>query len=206
MQLKISAVIAPKKLKNDFKNPGIVFSFAAIALGLIFGSVLYIFSKNYTYDTLFEYFIRFSTEFSYKNKPEIFSGLIVSNILYVILMLVFGMGALSSPVIFLLSFIKSAGLGMTVTHIFNTYALEGIEYCMLVYFPGKALLLFSMLLLTQSCYWSSREISRAIKGEDVIVRTDKYILRSVLICLVFVIASLIEFITIICFSSLFSFS
>lgn len=204
--MKFSAVIAPKKLKIETKNNGLLFSFSAIALGLVFGCVLYVLSKDYTNETILKYFLRFTTEFSYKNKSEIISGLIVSNIPYLIFMFIFGAGALSSPFIFLLSFIKSAGLGMTATYIYDMFALDGLEYCLLIFFPGKAVLLFSMLLLTQSCFMTSSEVRRSIKGEDVTVKMENYIIRSVLICSVFIIASLIEFIVINCFSSLFSFT
>ncbi len=205
--MKISAVIAPKKLNFKPQNTSVLLSFLPIALGLVAGSVIYVLCEEYLTGKLWDYFISFATEFSQKNGPEIFSGLIVSNLPYIILMFLFGTCAVGAPIVPMLSFIKSAGLSLTATYIYATYALEGIEYCLLVFFPGKVLLLFAMLLLTQSSFTTSREVNKAIKGiAETQVRLVTYILRSALICAVFILSSLVDFLMIISFSSLFSFS
>ncbi len=205
--MKVSAVIAPNKLNFKQQNTSVLLSFLPIALGLITGSVIYMLCEDYLTGKLWDYFIGFTAEFSHKNGPEIISGLIVSNISYITLMFFFGTGAFGAPIVLMLSFIKSAGLSLTATYIYATYALEGIEYCLLVFFPGKVLMLFSMLLITQSSFATSREVGRIIKGTaESEVRLDRYILRSSLILAIFVLSSLVDFLMIISFSSLFSFS
>lgn len=208
--MKINAVISSKKLKLSplrISDKSAMVSFAVIAAGIIFGAVLYLFQASLFRSELWNYFIRFSVDFSNKNKSEILSGLIISNLPYVVLMIIFGACALGVPAIFILSFFKSAGLGALICYIYNSYALEGIEYCLLVLFPAKVILLFAMLLLTQSCYTLSKDIYLTVKtNSSSEIYIEKYIVRSFLICCIFFISSLTEFFSIISFSSLFSFS
>ncbi len=205
--MKVSAVIATKKLNLKPQNTSVMISFLPIAIGLVTGSVIYILCQEYLTGKLWDYFIGFTTEFSSKNTPEIISGLIVSNLPYIMLMFFFGTGAFGAPIVLILSFIKSAGLSLTATYIYAAYALEGIEYCLLVFFPGKVLLLFSMLLLTQNSFTTSLDVGRVIKGTaESEVRLDRYILRSALILAIFILSSLVDFLMIISFSSLFSFN
>lgn len=208
--MKVSAVISAKSLSAKKINkavPSVVIAALPLILGVIFGSIIYFLSDQSIFDSLKTYFLEFATEFSGKNKSEIISGLIVSYIPYVIIMLIFGMCACGTAPIFLVSFLKSAGIGMTATYIYDVYALKGLEYCLLVFYPGKIIAVFAMLVLTHSCYAMSKEISSSVKGKcDSEVRVDRYIVRTLLISSIFAVSSIIEFLTIVCFSELFSFS
>lgn len=207
--MKVSAVISAKGLGRKKFNKtisSVVIAALPLILGIIFGSITYFLSDKSIFDSLKTYFLEFATEFSGKNKPEIISGLIVSYIPYVIIMLIFGMCACGAMPIFLVSFFKSAGIGMTATYIYDVYALKGLEYSLLVFYPGKIIAVFAMLILTHSCYAMNNEISSSIKGKcDSPVRVDRYIVRTLLISSIFAVASVVEFLTIICFSELFSF-
>ncbi len=208
--MKIGAVISAEKLKFSpvkINNPSALVSFSVIASGLVFGCLFYTFEGSLLKNELWNFFVSFSSDFSNKNKPEILSGLLISNMPYVCLMTVFGTCAVGTPAVFLLSFLKSAGLGALSSYIYSSYALEGIEYCLLIFFPGKIILLFAMLLLTQSCYTLSRDIFSALKQEGIKkVNMEKYFLRTVLITAIFSFSALIEFLCLTSFSSLFSFS
>lgn len=206
----MNAVISAKGLRpRNFqkKIPSVVIVALPIAVGIIFGCIIYFFSDQSVFDSLKTYFIKFSTEFSDKNKSEIISGLIVSYLPYVIIMLIFGACAWGTAPVFIMSFLKSAGIGMTATYLYDVYALKGIEYSLLVFYPGKIIAVFAMLALTHSCYSMSRNINMLIKckGEGA-VSLDSYFMRTLLISFIFVISSFVEFLTVTCFSSLFSFN
>ena len=208
--MKVSAVITANKFRTDTvkNNPsGIIIVFLSVALGLICGCIVYAAADGSLFSPLGEYFISFATDFSNKNKPEIFSGLIVSDIPYFLAMLILGLSALGAAPALLLSFLKSAGIGAVATYLYSAYSLEGIEYCLLVLFPSNAVMLFAMLVFTHSCYITSVKINRQIRNKDEAdVELQKYFVRSGLIYCVFVIAAVIRFLTIISFTSLFSFS
>lgn len=207
--MKVSAVINAKKFsaRQLHKLPSAFASFIPIALGLVFGSIIFNFSEESIFSSLKTYFLTFSTDFSNKSTLEIISGMLLTYVPYFIMMVIFGMCALGTAPVFVLSFFKSAGIAMTATYIYSVYALKGVEYCLLIFYPGKVLSLLGMLMLTHSCYFMSTSISGLIKGKnDAKVEIEKYFLRSLLIGLIFIFSSLIDFLMIKCFSSLFSFS
>lgn len=208
--MKVSAVITANKLKYEStgcKQPGIIVVFIVLTLGLICGCVVYTVSDDSLFSSLGKYFISFTTDFSNKNKPEIFSGLLLSDIPYFFVMTVLGLSALGYIPGLVFSFIKCAGIGAVSTHLYITYSLKGIEYCILMLFPSYAVLIFAVMILTHSCYVTSIKINNLIRSKDEPdIEIRKYLLRSVLIYSMFFTATLVRFFAIISFSSLFTFS
>lgn len=205
--MKVSATInKPFYFKDNTKISANISAFILIA-GIISGTFIYIISRNNIANELFEYFISFSMYFSNKNNIEILSGLIMQNITYYIFMLVFATCVFGTSAVFFISFVKAMGLGMLTTHIYNEFALKGIEYCLLVFFPGKLLLIFAMVLLTQNCYLTSLDINKKVRyNNDRVVELRKFGLRALLILIIILISSLVDFLTVTSFSSLFDFS
>lgn len=207
--MKVSAVINANKLKNkkiDYKQPGMIVVFVCLTLGIVCGCIVYTVADNNLFSPLGKYFLSFATDFSNKNKPEIFSGLIISDLPYFIAMLVFGLSALGYIPVLLISFFKCAGIGAVATYLYTTYSLEGIEYCILILFPSYAVMVLAIMMLTHSCYVTGMKINKLIRNKDESdIELQKYFLRSGLIYCIFVVASVIRFVTIISFSSLFSF-
>lgn len=204
--MKVSAVISKPSFVLDNTKKSALISCLIIIAGLLSGSILYILSKENLSGSLFDYFISFSVDFSDKNKPEIFSGLLLQNLIYFVSMLLFGTSVIGTPAVFIITFIKSAGLGLLTAYIYGSFALKGIEYCLLVLFPGKYFLIFAMLLLTQNCYCVSLGILQNLRnannrGADF----RKFTVRSLLILIILIISATVDFIAVISFSSLFNF-
>lgn len=205
--MKVSAVINKPSFSSDNTKKSALISAVLLIAGIISGAVLYLISKDSIVSELWEYFINFSTDFSNKNKPEIFSGLVLQNLAYYILMLVFAVCAFGTPVVFFLSFIKSTGLGMLTAYIFDSFALEGMEYCLLVLLPGKFILIFAMILLTQNCYLTSLDVNKSLRNlKDGGVDFRKFSLRSLLLLIILLLSAAVDFAAVTTFSSLFSFS
>ena len=205
--MKISAVINRPAFQVDNTKKSAVISSLVLIMGVVAGTLIYIITKSCTANILNEYFISFSKEFINKDKSEIFSGLVFQNLIYFIVMLVLATCAFGTPAVFVLSFIKVMGLGMLVTYIYDSYALKGLEYCLLILFPGKLILIFSMLLLTQSCYLMSIDIYDKIKSNnDRVVDFKKFSLRALLIFVFMFLSGILDLITFTSFSTLFNFS
>ena len=205
--MKINAVISKPSVKLNSADKTAIISAIVIAAGIIIGAIVYSIAKSDVTDTLCEYFLKFTTDFSNKNKPEIISGLTLTHLPYLFMMFIFGTSLIGTPAVFTLTAMKSIGLGLLTTFIYDTYSLEGIEYCLLVLFPGKFILIFAIILLTQNCCINSLGIKYTVKGiEGRVVQFDKYILRSVFIVILFVLASIVDFLMINFFSSLFEFT
>lgn len=207
--MTISAVFSPKithRKETEYDRISLI-SFLTLGAGLFFGTVIYIISKDYLTGSIWEYFINFTTDFSAKSNIEIISGLIISHLPFVILSVILGTNAFGTPFIFIMSFIKTLGLGLISSYIYTSYGLKGIEYSVMVFFPGKFVLFFSMLMLMHICTDSSLKIKRSLAGENQIRYSLGEYLAKVSVCvLCFLISAIVDFLAIICFSSLFSFS
>lgn len=205
--MKINAVISKPTVKYNIADKTAILSAGVITISIIVGAIIYSIVRSDVTDTLCEYFLRFTTDFTNKNKPEIISGLFLSNIPYLILMFIFGTSYIGVPAVFLLSAVKSIGLGMLTTFIYDTYSLKGVEYCLLVLFPGKFIFIFAMILLTQNCCINSMNVKQMIREKkDGVVQSDKYILRYILLLIAFMLSSAVDFLTIKVFSTLFNFT
>lgn len=207
--MKINAVITAKRIKNPLESEHI-YSFASavtIAVGLFAGCLIFFLCRDNIINELSEIFLSFNGDFCNKNKPEIFSGLVFSSAPYIILSVILGTCAVGAPFVILLTALKSAAIGLVTSYIYYAFSLQGVEYCLLVFFPGKIILVFAMLLLTGSCISTARGVLKSVVGEDTIKSTNlqNYFLRSALIALIFILSSTVDFLMIICFSSLFSF-
>lgn len=205
--MKLSAVIKRPSVSSNPAKSSAMISASIIIVGITVGTALYVLSEKAIENQLWNYFISFSTDFANKNKPEIFFGLVMQNLAYFSVTLFCALCVFGTPAVFFLSFTKSLGLGMLTTYIYDSFALRGIEYCLLVFFPGKILLIFAMILLTQNCYVMSTDINRSIRNKsEGGVEFRKFTLRGLFILFLIILSSLIDFLTVISFSSLFDFS
>ena len=208
--MKISAVIRnpSKDIFNAInENKSAVQSTLIIISGIVIGAILYIFNLENLSGDMFEYFISFSMDFTHKSKPEIFSGLLIPDLIYVIVMVILGTCVFGTHSVAYISLINSMGLGMLITYIYDNFALKGIEYCLIVLLPGKFLLVLAMILLTQNSVITSRLIKDSAYGRgDRVVDLRKYIIRILVITVIIILSTLVDFLTVISFSSLFDFS
>lgn len=205
--MKVSAVINKPSFSVDTTKKSAIISSIILVVGIISGTIIYFVTDESLINELWDYFISFSTDFSNKNKTEIISGLIMQNLIYYILMLLFATCFFGAPAVVVTSFLKASGLGMLTAYIYDNFALKGVEYGLLVIFPGKIILILAMILLTQNCCMTSLDIKNYItNNSNKIVDLKKFALRSILILILILISCLIDFLTIVSFSSLFDFS
>ena len=207
--MKISAVIRnPSKdvFNTISENKSSVQSTVIIVLGIISGALLYVINTESLTGDLFKYFISYSMDFAHKSKPEIFSGLLLPDIIYFIIMLILGTCAFGTSAVICISLVNSTGLGMLLTYIYDNFALKGIEYCLMVLLPGKFLLVLAMILLTQNSVVTSKSIRESVYTKnDRVVDFKKYTIRALVILAIILLSTLIDFLAIISFSSLFEF-
>lgn len=205
--VKINAVITKPTIRLDYANNTAILSAAVIAAGILTGSLVYFVTYNEDINSLCEYFLTFITDFSKKNKPEIFSGLILSDLPYLVMMLILGTSVIGTPGILALTYIKSIGIGLLITYIYDSFALKGLEFSLLVLMPGIFVLIFAMILLTQSCFVNSQNINKALNNkENGVLPHQKFFIRSLIIISIFIFSSVLDCVTLTGFSSLFDFS
>ncbi len=206
--MKINAVISPYIIKrsSEEKDRVQLINFAVIASALVFGTVAFIFGEDYLSEDMLKSFREFFLHFTQSTSLEIFTGLLLAHIPYIILMIVFGNSAYGLSFIIILSFIKITGLSMLNALIYSEYGLKGIEYALLVFFPGKFILILSVLIMMNFCIYNSMHVKGALKGEWKNKDSGTlYITKAVTAVLLFILSSVIDCFFTASFSSLFSF-
>lgn len=208
--MKVSAVISPKIIKsnnNTIKYDKIsLINFFVLSSGLLFGVLTFVLAEDYLVGEIWEYFIKFTTDFSSKTSIEILSGTLLSHAPYIILMVIFGTSVCGIIPIMLISLVKTMGLGLVSAYIYSTYSLKGIEYSFMVFFPGKFVLILSMMIMMYICLNSSRNIQKLSVGESQSKYSlSEYLAKILVGILLFFFSSVIDCLAVVCFSSLFSF-
>ena len=185
--MKIKAVVTKPSININTASKSAVMSAMVIVFGILVGVIIFIAAPEYTKDSLTRLFLTFTTDFVNKNKPEILSGIVLAHIPYFIAMLIFATSVVGTPAVIFLTAAKSMSLGLIVTYIYSEFSLKGIEYCLLILLPGKFILIFVMILLTQNCYITSKDIKiKTITSSDGVVVFKKFIYRSIFILLMMV--------------------
>lgn len=206
--MKISAVISKRSIKSDesFRERINLKVFFVIAFALISGTTIYILCENYLSTEIYESFNIFNTEFSFKTKTEIFTGLFISNLTFVIVTVILGSSSSGYLLILITGYIRIIGIGVVNTFLYSSFGLKGLEYSLLIFSPGKFLMLFSVILLMQTCIDNSLKIKSVLKGES---RTESqrtyYILRIAIAVIIMLLSSLVDCVLAAGFTNLFSF-
>ncbi len=206
--MKISAVISKDIIKRSgmAKNKLNLTVFLVIALALLSGTVLFIISEKNLSKEIGDSFISFYSDFSSKTNGEIFTGMLSSHLPYVILMIILGKSSVGYAVIPVLSFTKIIGISFLNTYLYSVFGLKGVEYSLLIFIPGKFLMIFSVIFLMQCCMENSLNIKNILKGESRLENNSYfYWVRITVAVMILTLSSLVDCILTVSFSSLFSF-
>ncbi len=206
--MKISAIISKDIIKTSdaMKDRLNIKVFSVIALALLSGTLLYILSENHLIEEMRDSFTNFYGQFTSKSKTEVFTGILLAHLPYVVLMIILGSSTVGYLLIPLLSYIKITGIGVLNSYLYSAFGLKGLEYSLLIFFPGKFLMLFSVIFLMQCCIDNSVSVKNIIKGESRVKKNGTYyLIRITVAVLLLALSALIDCILAVSFSSLFSF-
>lgn len=204
--MKVStAVISLKRIV--IKDKGLLWAFLAVLSGIISGSLLYTLVLCNSSNSIFKFFISFNTDFINKSDLEIFSGIVLSELLYFVVLFILGCSFTGKPLCIAATFIKLLGIGAMITYLYAQYELKGLEYVLLIFFPGKVLLIFAAMLMTKNSFEMSSTVKNGIyeKGSNTAI-VKQYYLKSIIYMLIFLLSSAVDYIMLKVFSGLFDFS
>ena len=201
--MRNSFIISAANL-TSLKDNRLLLSFLSIASGLVFGTVSYIFSSCLIKNELYKLFVDFSIIFSDKTYLEIFSGFALSGLAYFFLMFIVGGSIFGKLLCSFITFIKAVGISLVTTYLYCDYGLKGFEYALLVFFPGKIILLFAMLFMTKTCIESSILLTNVSEMNSVKIKN--YCLKMIVVFIFLLISWMVDLLYIVVFSGLFSFS
>ena len=200
--MKISAVLLNKnsgiyKNKNNFNRLTLI-SFFVIVLSFVSGSLICIFSDQ-SYEELNNSFYEFLNFTAEKSKTEVYSGLLLINLICFILIFFFSTSIIGTPFIYIVTSFRYIGLGLLVTYIYASFGLKGIEYCLLIMLPGKFFMVFADIMLVDLSVYLSKNLKK-IKISD-----KRYLLILLCSCILLLISSAVDTAFISLFGKLFEF-
>lgn len=197
--MKINAVITKKPAlkKPNFKSlkidTNLLIIAITIALSTLLGSFLYnIESPTFTSE-LFKQFLRFTTDYKGKTFVETFCGFYVMDLLYLLLVTIFGLSAFGRIPILSTVICKTIGIGSLGAYFLDCFAEKGFEYYALIIMPGTIIMLFATLLSAQNCFFTSKVTKALIeKKESSQLNIKLYLMRNSVSAIIFAFSSLID--------------
>lgn len=204
--MKVNAVVF--SLKGLFrKDQGLLAAFLSALTGLVSGAFVYAFVLHEKNDLIVGAFIKFTTKFSDKSDIEIFSGFALGVLFYFAALFISGSSFLGKRLSIVITLFKTAGIGTLISHLYITYGLKGLEYVLLVFFPGKIIFIFAAVLMTKCCFDMSSSVKNGVDEKGSAAQLIKmYYLKTLVYLLIFILSSAVDFFTIKIFSDLFDFS
>lgn len=200
-----AAVLSLKGLSVSDKS--LLTAFFSVLSGLMSGSLVYAFDIFNNDNPIGEIFISFNTDFIGKTDIEVFSGITVSVLIYFMILFISGSSIFGRTMCIVTTLLKFAGIGALISHLYSSYGLKGLEYVLLIFFPGKLFLIFAAVLMTKCSFDMSNTVKNGSgeKGSTASVM-KLYYLKSLVFLSVFILSAAVDFFTIKIFSGLFDFS
>ena len=160
-----------------------------LVLGLLFGSIFITILSNNDKKELLENvsnYFNYYQNITFQDKLNIFKESFVKNLIYFILIWIFGISIIGLPIILIMLFYKCFILGFSISSIFAKYKLSGLYKIIIYIFPSRIILLIlSIFLAVISINLSIKLIKSCIKKKAFNFNTymGKYFL-SLLVCII----------------------
>ncbi len=188
----------------DKDDISLYISFGSILTGFLCGVLMYIYTDDSIKNKISDFFISFHTDFSDKSTIEIISGFLLYGIIYYFSMLLLGSSIFGNVLSPMLTTVKASGITVLICAFYCEYSLKGLEYTLLVFSPGKSILIVAMLIMTKTCIDMSGEIKAYTKNnQSEIIKT--YLLKCCALLPFFVFSWITDLLCVKIFSGLFDF-
>ncbi len=133
------------------------------------------------------------------------SSLLV-NVLIQLCAVVSGFSSLGIPFIMMLPFVKGVALGAVSGHLYNTFALSGLGYCLVVLYPGNVISSMSLFIAcNESCVLSQAIFNRIFSNSEKTVNLKFFALRQLFYLGVTAFSALLDTLLYSSFASFFTF-
>lgn len=188
------------------KNIVIISLFITFFIGMIYGTIMLSYSSpiNNTITSLSKEF--FNTRI---NQPAMQTFLlsIFSSIIFLIILYLLGLCAISHPIVFFTIFFKGLGIGITVTHLYSTYKLKGILFALIIIIIPSIISTISIIIAGKEALRLSTlflsKIFPKIDGELSPTTFKFYNIKFIILLIFIIISSIIDLICSVLFSRFF---
>ena len=182
-----------------FKNKNLLISFFSVLIGLLTGLAAYGLTITVFPEVAAEFFTM-SFDICSKTKTELFSAFILKGLPYCIIMFILG-GSIFGKLCTIITVVKTMGISLVASYLYCNLGLQGVVYALLVFFPGKIVLIFSLLLATKSGLEMSEYIINCDKT-TIIKQIKSYSIAHIVILVISFFSWFIDFICFVVFSGL----
>lgn len=201
--MKVRALYFSNKKSLNLNIELFIVGFISV-FAIMTGTAVAYFSN--TGENIIRLFLSFVFESANNSYIKIFLIIFSEHIIYLITCLICGTSLYGKIPIIFITFFNITGISSIITVLIKNYFLKGLEYCLLVFFPGKIILIFTLIFTSVSCIKASEDINKINKKEESAEFSDKlYLKRVTLSCIMLVISALIDSLTLKLFLPLFDF-
>lgn len=154
MKTKHPGVISLSRIRKFNRKNGYNILLISVTLaGVIFGTLICMTYQNETAVNYIE-----CMHLTEKNFGHYFLFSFLSNALCLLILFVFGLCVAGSAFIIMLIFIKASGAGIIAGSIYNLYGIQGIKFCLVVYYPAVIVLLTALIMAGNEGLFTVNEI------------------------------------------------
>ena len=202
--MKINAALVKKQtLKPKATDKSVVLAFLSVAVGIVAGGVLFTLNQELCANEISGVFARFTESFSTRSDADVMLTMLFTRLIYFAVILVSGTSIAGTGIALIYTVINFSSLSMIASYLYSAHNLQGLEYCLLVFYPGKILYILSSLLVLKNALEYCDTLTH--KPIDAINSKKRYIGTGAVIFAIYTSGIIIDFILIKMFSSLFSF-
>ena len=157
--MKINAMLANRerlqinsaKQSKDASAQNLHLLTAVLALGILFGVLIYLTRRTLLINHLLELIISFHTSSTNSSFIRRLVSFFCQDTLWFILMLICGTSLFGNYAIYGLLFLKASGIGALACLYTQNFQAENVGAYFICVFPGKILLLLILLMMGQNC-------------------------------------------------------
>ena len=175
IQKKSGRLHLPTNQTSKWKHAREVFLFCMLLAGLIFGALAVRTSENEILDRLYTLLQNYLDVKAQQSVWSSFSNTCLKRVLLLLLLYCVGTCAFGAPVLYAVPAVCGTGIGMVGAYMYKAYALKGIGYCALLWYPGEVLFLAAMLL---ACSVSITMTNVILQSFSSCPDTQEHVLRA----------------------------
>lgn len=189
------------------KHYNIIILTTLIGFGIVIGSLIIAKTTselNSSIDTLYNNFISSIKE---KTFFTIFCDTFFTSMIYIFLFFIMGTNALGIPFVYFLTCIKGIGNGIISGYLYSIYGLKGVGFSTLVLFPYAIISGIIIIMMGDSSLKLSKNIFHDLRSKPPVhkeITIKKYCINYIVYTAFFILASMIDAIFKVSFSSAFN--
>lgn len=158
-------------IKNNQKTIILIILFI---IGISLGSFLV---KNANAESLIKIKELTESYINLRNSQSIlknFSSLLLTDTIFILFSIVFGLCLLGKPIIWILPVIRGIGIGLISGYIYNIYSVKGLAFCSLFLFLNNTISVLALIISCKESLLTVNELQSYVSGNKEMKASNFY--------------------------------